>query len=58
MMRLKKFIIKEAVISETTTVVYGKNEAQALDFYRKDINSLPKMITENKSISIQPTGGI
>lgn len=55
---LKKFVVREIVTTETTTVVYGKNEKEALNFYGRGINDCPKVITENKTTIIQPSGGI
>lgn len=57
-MKMKKFIVREIVTTETTTVVYGKNEKEALSFYSRDINVCPKVISENKTTVIQPSGGI
>ncbi|MGN4127666.1 hypothetical protein ACMGD3_22050 [Lysinibacillus sphaericus] len=56
--KMRKFVVREIVTTETTTVVYGKNEKQALDFYNRGINDNPKVITENKTTIIQNAGGI
>lgn len=58
MSKFKKFIVREIVTTETTTVVHGRNEKEALSFYSRGINDCPKEITENKTTVIQPTGGI
>ncbi|MFJ7665569.1 hypothetical protein ACIQXI_00590 [Lysinibacillus sp. NPDC097195] len=58
MSNLKKFVVREIITTETTTVVYGKNEKEALHFYSRGINDCPAVITENKTTVIQPTGGI
>lgn len=56
MPELKKFTVKETIISERITEVYANNQKEAYQFYCKGINDLPQRFDENKSIEIKSEG--